>query len=230
MAEETTLAMLAPPSRVLSEHIAEQLRQAIVTDQLKPGQRIVEREIAEAMATSRGPVRDALLLLENEGLVVRYPHRGTFVASLTLEDAEEIYSLRQAIEALAVQYVLRRATPEQLDELDEYVDRMAIEARQGYDLMTATELDLDFHRAICRISGHRRLLEAWDALSAQTRVLLLARMRRQPHEYEEQVVEWHRRLVDALRHGEPARAQDELCRHLAATIQTMLASSPEHLG
>ena len=68
------------------------MRQAILSGQLKPGQRIVEREIAEAMNTSRGPVRDALKLLENERLVVRYPHKGTFVAWLSLKDAEEIYT------------------------------------------------------------------------------------------------------------------------------------------
>jgi DNA-binding GntR family transcriptional regulator len=230
MPEEPALLMLAPPSRVLSDHIAEQLRQAIVTQQLKPGQRIVEREIAEAMATSRGPVRDALLQLEREGLVVRSPHRGAFVASLSLEDAEEIYSLRQAIETLAVQYALRRATPDQLDELDKYVDRMAREVQEEFDPVAATELDLAFHRAICRMSGHKRLLEAWEALSAQTRVLLLARMKREPQRYGEQVVDWHRRLVEALRRGEPARAQEELCKHLADTMQTLLASSPEQPG
>src|SRR5574341_1487362 len=89
--------LFAPVSRTLGDHVIQQLRQAILTGQLKPGQRIVEREIAEAMQTSRGPVRDALKLLENERLVVRYPHKGTFVAWLSLRDAEEIYSLREAI-------------------------------------------------------------------------------------------------------------------------------------
>ena len=89
----------APSSRTLSDHVTHQLRQAVLTGKLKPGQRIVEREIAEAMNTSRGPVRDALKYLENERLVVRYPHKGTFVAWLSLKDAEEIYSLREAIES-----------------------------------------------------------------------------------------------------------------------------------
>ena len=111
----------APPNRVLSDHIADQLREAIVEGQLEAGQRIVEREIAEVMQTSRGPVRDALLLLENEGLVVRSTHRGTFVARLTKKDAEEIWSLRLAIESVVVDYVLRRATPQDLDALDNLV-------------------------------------------------------------------------------------------------------------
>jgi DNA-binding GntR family transcriptional regulator len=222
-----SLFMLAPASRILSDHIANQLRGAIINDQLKPGQRIVEREIAEAMETSRGPVRDALLLLEKEGLVVRYPHRGTFVTELSLEDAEEIYTLRQAIESLAVEYVLRRATPEELDGLDAQVQQMAAMAEEGYELGEATELDLEFHRTLCRISGHRRLLEAWEALSAQTRVLLLTHRRRNPGDFHEKAVSWHRRLVQAIRLGDVESAREELQKHLAVTLEGFLTSSPE---
>jgi DNA-binding GntR family transcriptional regulator len=219
--------MLAPSSRILSDHVASQIRGAIISDQLKPGQRIVEREIAEAMQTSRGPVRDALLLLEREGLVVRYPHRGTFVTELSLEDAEEIYTLRQAIEGLAVEYVLQRATPEDLDGLDEQVQQMVEEVEAGYDLGKATELDLEFHRTLCRISGHRRLLEAWEALSAQTRVLLLTHRRRNPRDFTERAVEWHRSLVQAIRLGDLELAREELQKHLAVTLEGFLNSSRE---
>lgn len=225
MSQENSLSMLAPPSRVLSDHIAEQLRGAIINDQLKPGQRIVEREIAEVMETSRGPVRDALLLLEKEGLVIRYPHRGTFVTELSLEDAEEIYTLRQAIESLAVEYVLQRATPEELDGLDQQVERMAVMVEEGYDLGEATELDLEFHRTLCRISGHRRLLEAWEALSAQTRVLLLTHRRRNPRDFTERAVDWHRRLVRAICLGDGKLAREELQKHLAVTLEGFLSSS-----
>jgi DNA-binding GntR family transcriptional regulator len=227
MTTEGNLTMLAPPSRILSDHVAEQLRKAIINDQLKPGQHIVEREIAEAMQTSRGPVRDALMLLEKEGLVIRYPHRGTFVTELSLEDAEEIYTLRQAIESLAVEYVVRRATPEELDGLDEQVKEMATMVQEGYDLGGATELDLEFHRTLCRISGHKRLLEAWEALSAQTRVLLLTHRRRNPSDFHEKAVSWHRRLVDALRARDLEQAKWELCRHLAVTIEGLLDSAEE---
>lgn len=223
MASETDLNMLAPPSRVLSEYISDQMREAIVTDKLKAGQRIVEREIAEAMKTSRGPVRDALLLLESEGLVVRYPHRGTFVAELSYEDAEEIYSLRQAIESLAVKYVVSRATPADLDELDGLVHSMAAMISESYGVGEATELDMAFHRALCRISGHSRALAAWEALSSQTRALLMSRIKRKPHDFQEKVVVWHRRLVDALRQRDLNRAQDELRRHMSATLESIVA-------
>jgi DNA-binding GntR family transcriptional regulator len=227
MIDDTAWTPSAPSNRVLSEHIAEQLREAIVTDQLKAGQRIVEREIAEAMQTSRGPVRDALLLLENEGLVVRYPHRGTFVAEFTVQDVEEIYSLRQSIESLAVEYLVERATPEDLDQLDELVQQMADKVEAGYRVSEATELDLAFHRAICRLSGHSRALVAWEALSGQTRILLLGHRIRNPRDFQERSVEWHRRLANAIRERDIDRAQDELRRHLAATVEGLLGARPE---
>ena len=229
MSPDTNLDMLAPVSRVLSEHVADQLREAIVTDKLKPGQRIVEREIAEAMQTSRGPVRDALLLLESEGLVVRYAHRGTFVAELTVEDAEEIYSLRQSIEALAVRYIINGATEAELDELDGLVEAMAAKVEAGYTISEATELDMAFHRGLCRISGHARALAAWEALSSQTRLLLLSRIRRRPRDFQEKAVVWHRRLADALRERDLERALDELRLHMMSTLEAITENGEDRL-
>jgi DNA-binding GntR family transcriptional regulator len=207
---------------VLSDHIAAELREAIIADRLKAGQRIVEREIAEAMQTSRGPVRDALLQLESEGLVERYAHRGTFVMQLSNEDAEEIYSLRQAIESLALEYLVKRATSEDFEELDDLVKEMADMIAGDYGIGKATELDMAFHRALCRISRHSRALAAWEALSGQTRILLMSRIRRHPRDFQDQVVEWHRRLVDALRERNLEQAQEELHRHLASTFNAFL--------
>jgi DNA-binding GntR family transcriptional regulator len=224
LSEDSVLSILAPPNRVLSDHIAGELREAIIADRLKAGQRIVEREIAEAMQTSRGPVRDALLQLDSEGLVERHAHRGTFVKRLSSQDAEEICSLRQAIESLAVEYVVKQATSANLEELDALVQEMADMIAEDYSIGEATELDMAFHRALCRISGHGRALAAWDALSGQTRILLMSRIKRHPRDFQDQVVVWHRRLVDALRERNLKQAQKELRNHLSATFH---AFSPE---
>ena len=73
---ETDDYLTAPSQRILSDYVADQLRQAILVGQLQPNQRLVEQEIAESMKTSRGPIRDAIKVLENEGLVTREAHRG----------------------------------------------------------------------------------------------------------------------------------------------------------
>jgi DNA-binding GntR family transcriptional regulator len=92
----------------------------------------------------------------------------------------------------------------------------------SYSISEASELDLAFHRALCRISGHSRALAAWEALSGQTRILLMSRITRHPRDFRDLVVVWHRRLVDALRERNLDLAQEELRKHLAATLNSFL--------
>jgi DNA-binding GntR family transcriptional regulator len=214
----------APPRRTLSEYVADQLRQAIFLGQLQPGQRIIEREVAEAMQTSRGPVRDALKLLESERLIVQYPHKGASVALLSLRDAEEVYSLREVLEMLAVDYVIQRAGDEQLDELDEFVVSMAAQAQRDYTEFEATDIDLDFHRALCRISGHRQVLAAWEALAPQIQMLLLSHRTLQPTDFRERAVDYHHRLVHALRQRNRDLAHSLLREHIASSFQSVADS------
>jgi DNA-binding GntR family transcriptional regulator len=221
------LSLSAPLSRTLSDPIAEHLRQAILKGQLKQGQRIVERQIAEALQTSRGPVRDALRVLEHEGLVVRYPHRGTLVACLTPEDAEEIHTLREVIESLAVSYAIENASDEQIRQLDKLVQSIAAGMEQDDGQFTTVYLDLEFHRTLCRISGHKRALAAWDALSTQILLLLLTHRRREPADWQETGVSWHQQLADALRQRDAGKAQELLHRHLANTLRGMV-EQPEN--
>src|SRR5712692_1159487 len=110
MATTKFLEIPAISDQSLSEKVADQLREAIVCGQITPGQHIVELDVVNATKISRGPVRDALRILENEHLVVRYPRRGTFVTRLGLRDAEEIYSLRESLEMVALEYAVQHAT------------------------------------------------------------------------------------------------------------------------
>ena len=179
------------------------------------------------MRTSRGPVRDALQLLEIEQLVVRYPHKGTFVAWLSRRDAEEIYSLRETIEMLAVEYIVSHARDEQIDELADLVESMADGAQGEYDTFETTNIDLDFHQTLCRISGHRRLLSAWEALSPQIRMILYQHRARIPEDFRVRGVQWHRDIVEALRQRDATLARDLIRKHVAASVQTVLDAFPE---
>lgn len=216
-----SLSLSAPFSRTLSDQVASQLRQAILQGRLKPGQRIVEHEIAQAMAISRGPVRDALRILQNERLVVQYPHRGAFVAWLTMDDAEEIYSLREALETLAVDHAIKHATEEQIRELVVVVDRMTARLQEDYSQDEATDLDLDFHQTLCRVSGHSRVLDAWTALRAQVRLLILTHRILHPWDFRQNATEWHSRLIDAIRQRDTEAAHETLHEHLTASFDTV---------
>jgi DNA-binding GntR family transcriptional regulator len=204
----------APSIRTLSDQIADQLRQAILAGQLEPNQRLVEQEIAESMETSRGPVRDAIKMLENEGLVVRQSHRGAFVAELDLKDVEEIYTLREALESLAFKYAIKNATEDQIHELERLVDVMNNLAQQDYSQIDATDIDLEFHRTLCMISGHERVLAVWEALSAQIRLLLLKYRLWDPSDLRVRAVEWHLRIVEAIKKRDVDRGLHELHDHM----------------
>lgn len=212
--------LTAPLQRTLSDYIADQLRQAILADQFKPNQRMVEQEIAESMQTSRGPVRDALKILENEGLVVRQPHRGAFVAELNTEDFIEIYTLREALESLALRYAIKRATANQIEALEELVREMIqISGQNPINQIEATDVDLKFHHTLCEMSGHRRVLSTWESLSGQIRIVVLKHRLFHPDDLRERSISWHERIVEAIRERNTEKALDELHVHMAASME-----------
>src|SRR3954451_985417 len=115
-----TVEKLAP----VRERVADRIRDAIVGTHFQPGALLVERELCEATTASRASVREALRVLESEGLVVSEPGRGTRVAQLTLDEALHIYELRGALEALAGRLFAQRATEEQIAALARAVEHI----------------------------------------------------------------------------------------------------------
>lgn len=215
---ETDNYLTAPSLRILSDYVADQLRQAILVGKLQPNQRLVEQDIAESMKTSRGPIRDALKVLENEGLVTREAHRGAFVAELNPEDMHEITTLREVFETLAIKYVIHSASSSQIDELENIVHSMETMALKDYEQMEATDLDMEFHHTLCRISGHKRVLTAWEALSGQIRIVLWKHRLEHPTDLRDRSVPWHEKIVEALRERNVEKTIDILHEHLAASI------------
>jgi GntR family transcriptional regulator of gluconate operon len=142
--------------RLLAEDAAASIRTAILTGQLKPGERLVEATVARQLNVSRGPVREALKLLGAEGLVQDEPRRGAFVLSLEPSDLREIYDLRAALEARAAKRVTEAAKPASLRALRRAYSEMQNQAEQG-DVTTFARADLKFHETICLLSGNERL-------------------------------------------------------------------------
>src|ERR1019366_5174627 len=133
--------------RGLLDEVGARIRTRIFSGELRDGQRIVERDLAAEMGTSRGPIRDALRVLEQEGLVITSPRRGTRVASLTTADALEILAIREALEPVAVRFLLEQNDPEHFVRLQAVVDRLDLPARAN-DWNLAIKLDLEFHGLI----------------------------------------------------------------------------------
>ncbi len=203
-------------TELLPERVLERLRRAILTNQLKPGQRLIEEEIARQMGVSRAPVRQAIRILERDGLVVAEPHRGATVADISDQDIEDIYELRTALEIYAIELVVERAKDAEIDTLQDIVDRMRSEANQDPS-PDQNQLDLKFHETICLLSANRKLLEAWQRLSSQVRMILS--LKNLVYNDWQTLPDGHQRIIDAMRQRDGANAQRVLKEHIAASAK-----------
>ena len=155
--------------RSLSQEAVRMLRKAIVNGELSPGVRLNERAIARQMDISRVPVREAILQLEHEGLVINTHSRGSFVRYLDERDIKEIFDLRAVLEGLACQMIVQddKLTPDDFQLLQSCVDEQqrAIEAGDYYGWV---EGEIQFHTMICHKAGSRRLFKMWHNLHVQS--------------------------------------------------------------
>ncbi|MEO8737639.1 MAG: GntR family transcriptional regulator, partial [Edaphobacter sp.] len=133
-------------SSVLKAYLVEKLRNAIITRAYKPGDRLNETTLASQFNVSRVAVREALMHLQQQGLVMNYPRQGMFVNSLTETDAQKINSVRIVLEAEALRLCHVKLTKQIAKHLDSLVTRM--ERWQGISPLETAEMDLEFHRTI----------------------------------------------------------------------------------
>jgi DNA-binding GntR family transcriptional regulator len=184
--------------RGLADEAADRIRDAIFAGGFPPGAQLREVELAADLDVSRGSVREGLAILEREGLVHSAWHRGTKVIDLTVQDAEEVYAVRAALEGLAARSA---AGSVDLAALGELVDTMAQRLGAGADSADLLALDMQFHDTIYRATGNARLIQAWHALRSQVYLFQLTRIRLRHENYRAVVVDEHRELVDLLRDG-----------------------------
>ena len=224
--------MLEPINRPdLVDDVYHRIRHAIFAGTLAPGERLVEDLLAAQLGVSRAPIRDALKVLERDGLVGSAGKRGKVVSLLTARDAWEVYSLRSTLEAMAIGLAMQSATPRLFDELDALVaDMEPATAAADHELLS--DLDVRFHGAICRASGHDRLLRAWESMSIQIRLLSL------------QVIETiyadlhaipsrHASVVASLRAGDERLAEAAIRSHIDSVserVVRVLKSAEERLA
>lgn len=185
-------------SQTLRNHIAQQIRDAILSGTFVPGERLVELTIAKNLGVSRAPVREALSALEREGIVSSLPRRGYSVIDFTDKDIEEIYSLRSMLEIGAVHRVIERQTPEVVKDIQASIDALGVAISEGRPFPVLASLDLAFHELICRAAEHGRLYSAWDTTRMQT-WLLIGLTSRTHSDRPSQPRDNHQRILDAIK-------------------------------
>ncbi len=192
------------------ERIADQIRAAILGGALPPGTQLTEVQLAERLGVSRGPVREAMQRLIQEGLLRAERHRGVFVMELDAEDEADIFVARRAIEREAARQVLERGRSGLVAELERIVGEMQA-AQDADDRQQVVEADLRFHEALVDAAGSKRLSRMYRTLIAET-CLSMAMGLRYP-EWRHPVAE-HRMLLDAFEHGPEDQVLERLDEHL----------------
>jgi DNA-binding GntR family transcriptional regulator len=223
----------APPS--IMQLAASALRGMILAGELRPGDRVVENQVAVRLGVSKPPLREALRVLEQEGLVVRSPRRGVVVTPLTLHDVYEICTLRHDLEHLAVDLGVPCHAPERIERCRTAYAELARVAAEG-DAAAVTERGFAFHVAVVGLAGHRRLEEAYRSLALQLHLCMaMNRRARRSHETLAGDARRHLRILELVEAGDPAAVHDELAHHGDRTFlleagENFPGGSPESLA
>jgi DNA-binding GntR family transcriptional regulator len=214
-----------PPGRLrplaqelLRVRIVNAVRDAIVRGDFKPGEKVPEHELAQELHVSRTPIREALRILEYQGLVETRPKRGTFIAGLRHEDAHDGLAVRSTLEEMAIRQAIERHDEEAwqgvCDDLQRTLDAMR-DAVSRMDPVALTELDINWHAALVEAAGNRYLAHAWWTVGSP--VLIWSPERdRYPLGRQEWVValEKHERLLAVLRTRDQAACAAAIKEHI----------------
>ena len=192
----------------LRVQVANRLRKAILSGRMLPGAALVETALAEKMNVSRAPIREAIQILENDGLVETIAYKGKRVKPLTAREVAETYSLREVFEVMAVRLILESGAP--LDTLRTHCDEMtaAAEANNFEALVVADEA---FHHALIRLADHNLLLTSWKNLYLRIHQIMALRNRDERNLTE--VAGNHPPIVQALADGDADRAINLISEH-----------------
>lgn len=206
------VTLRAVPSQSRREHVAEILRDAITSGQLLPGHRLTEADLSAQLGTSRAPVREALRQLEQEGLVISYPYRGTEVLGVSQEEIEQVLvPIRITLERFAFAKAMHLLSDDDFAHLEALTDGMT-DAAEAADTMRLADEDVRFHEAVILLSGQQHCLQVWRTIQPRVR----AYFRRDASYYEDPTVvaQQHRDLIAALRTGDAELVDRAIVAHI----------------
>lgn len=202
----------------LGSQVADILRQRIVRGDLPPGHRLTEEGLAEEFQVSRGPIRDAITLLTFETLVTTHRPRGIYIVGFSADDAEQLYSLREALESLALRRAMRVTDDDRWAPMWACAERMRTAADRR-DPAAFSAADLEFHTQIYALANHPRLASAWQQYMPTFAALLDVTIRHDADLHES--AEAHVHLYEAMRSGDVDVALTVLSSHLDGAEQRM---------
>lgn len=209
-------------SKSTSELIADQLRERILDGSFLPGEQLHEAHIAEQLEVSRGPLREAMQRLSQEGLVVSHRNRGTFVIELSRSDIIEIFGARKVFELAAAHTVRTGPASDRaaaVARLREIVARMP-EYALSSNWTELAKIDLEFHTSLVASTANARLSRSYQILAGETRICLTNLKNAYPVGYA--LVEEHERIVELLEGDDADELQKAIEFHLDSAVDVLL--------
>lgn len=195
----------------LRDVVFKTLRQAILKGELKPGERLMEIHLANKLGVSRTPIREAIRMLELEGLVIMIPRRGAEVAQITEKNMKDVLEVRKSLDALSVQLACERITEEEKVALKEAKEAFE-KATQTKDVTVIAAADVKFHDIIIEAAGNAKLTQMINNLAEQ--------MYRYRFEYlkdvsgHERIIKEHQEIYDSIMHADVEGAQVASGKHI----------------
>ncbi|MFJ1747873.1 GntR family transcriptional regulator [Streptomyces sp. NPDC088116] len=199
----------AEPLGAVRERVLATLRQDIIAGLLRPGDRLVERELADRFGVSRVPVREAIRALVAEGFVLFETPRRTVVRRLTPADVNELFELREALEVYAAGLAAARADRDSLAELAELLDHAATATRTR-DAERITDINTRFHDRVLAMAGNSLLISVMEPVEGRLRWL------NRRNEQWPRLLDEHRALYEAIASGDAERARASALAHVRA--------------
>jgi DNA-binding GntR family transcriptional regulator len=203
--------------KVLSEHIKEQIMEAIFEGEFKPGERLVESVLARHYGVSHAPIREALKSLHALRLVDLQPYKGAIIRGHTKEDMKEFFVVRSCLEGLAGRIAARASTQEDIDDLQSILDAMIRAAREG-DLQKRVEMNENFHKRLIAASRNSLLIETTTNLRLNSWTKFTASHSRLS---PVQIARRHQVYIDLLKARNADGLEQAIKNHIRETFQSL---------
>jgi len=204
----------------LREIVFEHLRASIINGQLKPGERLMELQLADQLGVSRTPIREAIRKLELEGLVEMVPRKGAYVADLSIKDVLDVLEVRAYLEGLAARLAAERMVEDDIEELEFILHKFQESLKEG-NTDKLIDLDNAFHEKIIKGSYNNKLIQIVQGLHEQ--VLRFRVMYFTETTSMDEVMEYHRAIFDAISNRNPDKAQHYAETHVEMIKEAILS-------
>ncbi len=213
-----------PRHESLAQEVAGNIREAIISGKLKPGEKIIENELAHKMKISRSPIREALRILGKDGLVTLTPRRRAEVAEISHKEVKEIYAIRANLESLAAMLAISSLNPEQIRRMENLLKKMSIETKKN-DINGILKLNEKFHDILLKSSDNIKLDQLIHSLRVQIQRFRVASLSL-PGRLKE-VLSEHQKIMDACRRRDSSLVEECVKEHIIRAGNRLLKNLGE---